>query len=403
MYDLRNGIIHLAEKSLHLFVEKRLRTLKLEDSWKDELASYVEKEYIVHPENMETIHSYLTNHSVMDLDINKLDITATIPLLLYYDKFKALYDEKSGFQKKTSDAFKSAFYDFRNIRNTIRHYTEEIYESQKSDFIMDQLDAICGIIRFALLCEKNCPEEETWKEILDNAFNMQRRLRGEKWFLLKKHKEKDIAPNEDISDLESEAETGSVQAQVLLGRMLYENGRYGVDKEKSFLWFLKAARREDRVAMYYLGLCYQFGIGAERDSKLAGKWIKKSADLGYAPAQYKIAENLWGREDITEKEKKELVYLFKCAADQEYPKALWAMGLCYSMGYGVEKDLVKSKELKEKAGRLGEWYACEKIADEARENKEYEKAIEWYKMAEKFGSRNVKHWIDVCEEFVNNE
>lgn len=72
--------------------------------------------------------------------------------------------------------------------------------------------------------------------------------------------------------------------------------------EEAFEYYLKAARQGDAEAQFYLGLCYNYGDGVEKDLSEAVKWYRKAADQGDALAQYNL-------------------------------------GICYDNGYGVEKDL----------------------------------------------------------------
>lgn len=114
------------------------------------------------------------------------------------------------------------FSDLLNSRNKIHHYATVITEKKKTDFIIDQIDATCCIVRFALLCEKNCQKNELWKKIIKYALGLQDTLRGEKWFLLQDETKEDLSPNKDLSDIEMAADSGDISAQVLLGKIIFE-------------------------------------------------------------------------------------------------------------------------------------------------------------------------------------
>ncbi len=385
MVDLRNEIIALAEECLHSFILKRIDAIQLGDNWKKGLIPFVESQYKDHPENMEYLHTFLSTHTSDEVEIANLDITSTVPLLLFYGEFLKLYN--TGFKNKEAQAFKSSFYDFQRVRNLIRHYPEEITESQRENFIIDQLDGICCIIHFSILCEKNCKIDEVWKNILNKAFYLQGILRREKWFLLSEDKKTDLSPESDLSEIELMAETGNASAQVLLGKMLFEGKRYGLDHDKAFLWFYKASRKNDKEAMYYLGKCYQKGLGVDYDFEKGVEWFQKSADLDFAPAQYELAVLSWGRQDLTETEKSAMVELLKKSAEQQYPKSLWTMGLCYEMGYGIEKNEKKGKEFQEQAANLGYTFACEQLAEKAVKSKDEESAKKWYTLGASFKSQ----------------
>ena len=388
MVDLRDEIIALEEESLHAFIEKRINDLKIGDAWKKNIKQFVEEQYKLHPENMETLHSFLLEHSPNEIEVTNLDVTATIPLLLFYNDFIRLYDDK-GFSKNVFQSFKSAFHDFLNSRNHIRHYPEIVSEKQRERFIIDQFEAICCIIHFSLLCERNCPDGDIWKSILTRALYLQGVMRRERWLLLSSDKETDISPESDLSDIEIMAETGNTSAQVLLGKMLYEGKRYGLDRDKAFMWFFKAARSNNVEAMYYLGKCYHKGSGVDYDFEKGNEWYKKAADQGFAPAQYEIAFLSWGKIGISKDEERNMFKMVEKSAAQEYPPALWMLGLCYEGGLGVEKDADKARELEEQAGRLGYNHACEQLAEKAAKNGDNIKAKEWYTIAAERDSKNA--------------
>ena len=42
--------------------------------------------------------------------------------------------------------------------------------------------------------------------------------------------------------------------------------------------------------MYHLGVCYEKGVGVEKDTQEAVGWYRKAADLGDEPAAKRLAE-----------------------------------------------------------------------------------------------------------------
>lgn len=47
--------------------------------------------------------------------------------------------------------------------------------------------------------------------------------------------------------------------------------------EEAFEYYLKAARQGDAEAQFYLGLCYNYGDGVEKDLSEAVVWFRKAA------------------------------------------------------------------------------------------------------------------------------
>ena len=57
------------------------------------------------------------------------------------------------------------------------------------------------------------------------------------------------------------------------------------DYETALAMFTKAANKGDASAQFNLGLMYAKGLGVDANQEDALRWIKKSADLGFAPAK----------------------------------------------------------------------------------------------------------------------
>lgn len=392
--DLRKEIITLSEKCLHTFIIKRIDVLKIGNSWQKGLKAFVDSQYKEYPDNMESLHSFLSVHSASKVDISTLDITATVPLLLYYDDFVKLYN--TGFDKKVALLYKSRFFDFLNLRNSIRHYTEEIPESKREDFILDQMDGVCTIIRFSLLCEKHCKSGYFWKETIKKAFYLQKILLGEKQFLTEEDKETDLSPDSSLCEIEIEADSGNTSAQILLGKMLYEGNRCEMDRNKAFYWFYKAAKKNNGEAAYFVGKSYRDGIAVDFDFAKGMEWIQKSADLGYPPALEFIAMLMLASPSTQDKH--ELIEILNKLMTVDYPPAFWMMSLCYKGGIGVETNLQKTKELTEKAAILGYMPAVEELAKNAIKNDDQKNAEKWLETGashqSKFCIRTLKKYKD---------
>ena len=392
MIDLRKDIMALSERCLHTFILKRIISLNIGNSWQNGLTSYVSSQLNDHPANVETLNSFLKNHSVNEVNIESLDITVLVPMLLYYQDFINLYSV--GYDRLVTQQFVNRLYDFLYLRNTIRHYTEDIPESKRSDFILDQMDSVCTIIRFSLLCEKYCKNGYYWKDAIKRALYLQRIIRGEKSFLNNDDIKIDVSPNSNLCEIEMEAETGNTSAQTLLGKMLYEGTRYEKDYDKAFYWFYKAARKNDKEACYYVGKSYRDGLAVDFDYERGMKWVHKSADLGYPPAMEEVATLLFVNSSIQDKH--ELIEILNKLMAINYPSAFWLMGQCYKGGIGVEVDLQKTKELTEKAAMLGYEFAAEHLAETAIKNNDYETALKWLEIA---ASHNSTRSINKLKRF----
>ena len=62
------------------------------------------------------------------------------------------------------------------------------------------------------------------------------------------------------------------------------------DNKKAFKFFHKAARQGSVEAKYFMGTCFDQGIGVKKQQELARYWYRQAAKGGYSKAVYKLAE-----------------------------------------------------------------------------------------------------------------
>ena len=54
---------------------------------------------------------------------------------------------------------------------------------------------------------------------------------------------------------------------------------FDIDEDKAFEFATKAAEASDELGMYYLGLCYDQGIGVKKGGVSALKWYERCNDV----------------------------------------------------------------------------------------------------------------------------
>jgi TPR repeat protein len=176
------------------------------------------------------------------------------------------------------------------------------------------------------------------------------------------------------------------------------------DKDNSSPWF-SSAKKGNAKAQFKLGHDYLLGVNKpkslnkeegikwwrEYGKKEGIKWILKSANQGFADAQYGIGHRYYFGQDGIKKDVNESIKWFYKAASQGQPEAQYALGMAYEYGKrGVNKDGSQAFKWYRKAAnqehsksqtKMGEIYSSGVYV-----LKDYEKAIQWYRKAAKQGS-----------------
>lgn len=75
-------------------------------------------------------------------------------------------------------------------------------------------------------------------------------------------------------------------------------------------------KKVDVLALYSLGLEYYYGIGVKKNYSASAFWIKKSAEQGFIPAQFFLAEMYLNGTGV-EKDVKQAFY-WKTESEIEY-------------------------------------------------------------------------------------
>ena len=133
------------------------------------------------------------------------------------------------------------------------------------------------------------------------------------------------------------AESGDPEAQYWLGR-IYEAGRIlPLDKERSAYWYQKSAEQGYAPAEYWV--C---GMSANQDSLEHERCLWRAAEKGVPEAQFRLGvafdQHLWF--GVTDE--REALKWFRRAAEQGNPDAEYTLGIHYEVGEGVKQDYGKA-------------------------------------------------------------
>jgi len=126
--------------------------------------------------------------------------------------------------------------------------------------------------------------------------------------------------------------------------------RYGYGTVKypklAFIWYKASALMDYAEGKYAVGCCYRDGMGVVKDYGTAEEWLKKAAADNYPASFYALADMAHEKHQYEDY----LLWMLK-AANLNFGRALFHIGLLYENGFIVEKNNVKlyvensSKEL----------------------------------------------------------
>ncbi|KAI8968297.1 hypothetical protein BDF20DRAFT_793611, partial [Mycotypha africana] len=87
----------------------------------------------------------------------------------------------------------------------------------------------------------------------------------------------------------SAGKVGDPEAQFLLGSC-YGMGALEapIDHRRAFQWYFQASKYGHAEATYRTAVCYELGIGTEKNGDCAGIFYRKGAHMGHIPSMYKL-------------------------------------------------------------------------------------------------------------------
>lgn len=148
-----------------------------------------------------------------------------------------------------------------------------------------------------------------------------------------------------------------------------------------------ATQKNNAIAKHHVGLCYEYGIGVDKDFGKAVDLYLESFKLGYITPQSTFLaayayEHMLDEGNHTEERKKELeeqlFSLYKMSADQGYATAQTHLGSLYYRGaYGIQRNETEALRLFKLAADQKETDAQLKLGVCYISGKNYAEAIKW--------------------------
>ncbi len=184
------------------------------------------------------------------------------------------------------------------------------------------------------------------------------------------------------------ANQGNVSAQASLGRAYY----YGIGTSKNdveaYRWLTRAAIESDYVAQVILHKL-KSDLG-EYENQIIDAF-EKGAALGYYNAKTLLGIYLL-KMDKSDETYSKVIRLWKTAAEEKDPKAMYHLGLYYSKGvgfWGKGKDIMKAVEYWRRAYALGDVWSAVYLGDYYKDRDDLVKAKECYLHAAKNGDKSA--------------
>lgn len=216
----------------------------------------------------------------------------------------------------------------------------------------------------------------------------------------------DIPENVGSVAMREAAASGDGHALYLVGDYFTGGvpGQSENDLETAFKWYLKSAETGYAPAQYRIGNFYEKGFGTIRDFAEAKTWYQMSADQGNAAAMHNLAVLYAGGAD-GEPDMVQATNWFKKAADLGVKDSQFNLGILTAQGRGVEQDLVESYKWFAVAAKTGDKDATAKrdeVAEALRPDQleRAKGAAELWKVTE---MNEDKNFVSIPDEWRTDE
>jgi uncharacterized protein len=132
--------------------------------------------------------------------------------------------------------------------------------------------------------------------------------------------------------------------------------------------------------LYEKGLSSLMGVGLSRSDLNAVDYLRRSAELGYPPAQVALGY-FYETGSVVTQDSGQAADWYKKAAKQDDRLADWLLGRLYYTGNGVPRDLSAAESWLQKAANQGDPFGEQLLGLIRLERNDYPKAAEWFRKA----------------------
>jgi len=155
---------------------------------------------------------------------------------------------------------------------------------------------------------------------------------------------------DEITELQSRAETGDANAQIDLAIRLRDGRGTAKNDAEALMWSHKAADAGNADAMDFVGFAYLRGAVVKRSPEVAFGYFKAAADES-AQAAFNLGQCYFGAQG-TEQDCGKALEWWKKAAEMGHGRAASTAAMAYLSGEGVAPDAALARRLAERAAEL---------------------------------------------------
>ena len=199
--------------------------------------------------------------------------------------------------------------------------------------------------------------------------------------------------SEAVPKYRQAADAGSSWAQFRIGWMANNAEGMVKDTKMARKYYRMSAEQGYRYAQYNLAIIYD----ADKNYEESYKWYRKAAEQDHDSAMYWLGVALQEGKGCVKDEKEAHSWFMKLAAKND-KRALAAVGNDYYYGRGVAVDLPKSVEYYRKAADLGHVYSQYSLGYAYERGKgapvDLDEAKRWYRKAADGGNESARKALD---------
>ena len=211
--------------------------------------------------------------------------------------------------------------------------------------------------------------------------------------------DKEKRPSLYVSDVEARAIFGNANSQAHMG-FICMNGLYGrrVDTDMAYMWFKESANKGNKFGLMGLAVCYEDGIGVEKNEKKALEYYTRSCQLNNPDAYLRLGDCYYKGLLGLEKNEREAVICWKRAAELGGSLGQYKYGICYQIGMGLKQDNKKAFDWIKKSAKQGNAEAQYKLGcyylDGVGTSPNSKAAYRWLLKAKKQGNKEAINMLE---------